>query len=187
MEMIIIDGTTYTLDFKIEEITEKSGKSVTEVKEIILNGYKVEAKAAVAQVADYYHSLISDASDKKLARYEEKAKWANSYLEVKTALENQDLSDGEKEALQEKFTQLIALLKPEANIRDLTIEQHVAAILTANAAFSSASSIIEAIQAQGNLAVAAAISKEELGLIQEKMPEQAYQAFTQWQESMGEV
>ncbi len=164
---ITIKDTTYTADFPIEKIAKESGKTIEEIEFIFLGEKKKEAFTELNRLADYYHNQISGASPQKLARYEAKAKAAAAYASAGSAT-----------------AEVAALLQPEAIERGLTLDEHVEAILKANAAFTSAAGVIEAIQAKGKLMIEQADSLEALEAIQAAIPAHAQKAFEQWQASL---
>lgn len=146
---------------KFEEVREANKPIPPTLKEV-----KAQTLTELNNLADSYHHQISGVSNEKLARYEIKAKAAAAH-KASTAT---DLD--------------LALLKPEAGERGLTLEQHVSAILTANAAFTSAAGVIEAVQAKGKLMIEEANSIEELEAIRTAIPQHAKDAFKEFQENL---
>lgn len=138
---------------------------ITDVKKIA--NLRNDCLIELHRLADSYHNKISQASPQKLARYEAKAKAAAAF--VADAATDIDL----------------ALLQPEADARGLTLEQHVDAILAANAAFTTAAGVIEAVEAKGKAAITAATTIEELEVIRAKIPTEAQTAFAAWQQSLA--
>ncbi len=156
-------------DFNSNAFFEKVLEKFAEVKEAhkpilpTLEEVKTRAFAELNGLADYYHDQISGASPQKLARYEAKAKAAAAYASAGSAT-----------------AEVAALLQPEAIERGLTLEAHVEAILKANAIFTSAAGVIEAIQAKGKIAIEAANTIEELEKLITQIPLEAQKAFEKW-------
>lgn len=138
---------------------------ITEAEKI--KNLKNDCLIELRRLADHYHNEISQASPQKLARYEAKAKAAAAFVAgIATDID-------------------LALLQPEAEARGLTLEQHVDAILAANAAFTTAAGVIEAVEAKGKAAINAATTIEELEAIRAKIPTEAQTAFAAWQQSLA--
>ncbi len=177
MEIIINDILYNTSDFAIEEIAEKSGKTVKEVKAIILAQAKIEGEQFVSEIADRCHDQLSKVSAQKMTRYQDKALATNNYKANKA-------TDAEIAGLQE-----------EADARGITIEEHVDGIVAANAFYRGGSAKIEALEARGKKAVNDAKTLEELevlkNIIQQEAAEElakwqaAQEAFEQWKQSNG--
>lgn len=154
----------------IQYFYEETGEPVLqkEIEKAKFLAAKETALKDLNSLADYYHNQISGATPQKLARYEAKAKAAAAYK-----------TDAASEVD-------LALLKPEAIERGLTLDEHVEAILKANAAFTSAAGVIEAIQAKGKLMIEQSKTIEELEAIQSAIPKHAHAAFEAWQASLGD-
>lgn len=149
-----------------DDLIQENGLWIVKPEALKLEELKKEALEEVLIIANQYHNQISQASPEKLARYEAKAKMAQAYQSGKLSKED---------------TQL---LQAEADIRELSLKEHVTAILTANKIFVSAAAIIEAIEAKGKRAIQSAQTSEELKEIQENMPDLAEKIFQEWKENL---
>ncbi len=145
---IFIDGILYnTSDFTIEEIAEKSERTIEEVKTIILAQRKTEDNVFVSQVAESYRHLISGTTHAfKLTTYEVKAQAAKRVI-----ADPENISEEDR-----------ALLEPEAKERGMSVLELATLIKRKNDLFVSAAGLIEAIETRGKSAIEKADTIEDL-------------------------